>query len=62
MKQYGFFTVYRRPQDAARAEECVARAIPDDIIKLELLVHYPPQPKHPDPYRHHGTVGAKWLA
>ena len=62
MKQYAYITAYRRPEDAAQAEERVARAIPDDIIKLQLLVHYPPQPDHPDPYQRIGTVGAKWLA
>lgn len=58
-KQYGVVQVYTRPEDADRVEEYVARAIPENA-DVVLLEHLPPQPKHPDPFCHVGTVAAKW--
>ena len=59
MKQQGAHAMYLRPEDAAQAEEHVARLIPENAYVV-LLQNLPPQPKHPDPFCHVGTVAAKW--
>lgn len=59
MRQFGATALYLRREDAAQAEEHVARLIPKNA-DVVLLVNFPPQPKHPDPFCHVGTVAAKW--
>lgn len=61
MRDYSTYRMYKKPEDAAAAEEHVARLIPENADVVSLY-HQAPQPGHPDPVSRIGIVSAMWYA